>query len=131
MAHSELGQCRRHEEWLLVEEHNQEWFEWWGDDLAEWPNKDKLKGEKSGKEQIENWREILVDRPEERGEERLATGNEDLEKSLHSSRDNQKTFDKWQRCRGPGGPVHRTARYNSSSFAQVLNIKEVDKVGKI
>ena len=51
MANSEEGQRRLHEERLLIEEDNQEWFERWGDHLEEWFEKNELQGAKPGKEQ--------------------------------------------------------------------------------
>ena len=84
MADTEEGRSRLHEERLLIEEDNQQWFERWGEDLEEWIDTDKLKGEKPGKEQTKKQGGILVDRPQERCEERDGLGNENLAKSFHS-----------------------------------------------
>ena len=55
MADSEEGRSRLHEERLLIEEDNQQWFERWGEDLEEWIDTNQLKGEKPGQEQTKKW----------------------------------------------------------------------------
>ena len=99
MADSEERQCRLHEKRLLIEEDNQEWFERWSDHLEEWFEKNKLQGEKPGKEQTTKWGRILVDRPEERCEERDGLGDQDLAKSFHSPHNNPSSSSgSWKLC---------------------------------